>query len=1129
MSNKQPSDYQVRQRAIAVEQSFLVEAPAGSGKTELLTDRILALLAYVERPEDIVAITFTRKAAAEMHQRVMEKLQAGQQPAPTQAYQLRSWQLAQAALARDQAQGWELLNYPARLSIRTIDSLCAHLVQAMPWASRLGGVPAITEDALILYEQAAQNTLLMMDRFPAVEQLLRHLNMNFARAEELIVDMLGKRDQWLDLLGHTADTEQLEHNLQQLVNERLQALSARMPLGWAEYLAPLARFACAQLQDSDRECRFLALAHWQGEPFAPHIEDLERWQALAHFLLTDAGQLRSPRGVTVRLGFPAQSPAKQGFADWLEAQALDAAHWTAALDETRLLPAGYDQEQREILHELVQVLKIAAADLQVVFAEQRTVDFIEVSQRALSALGSADDPTDLLLRLDRRIQHLLVDEFQDTSLVQHQILERLVSGWERGDGRTVFLVGDPMQSIYRFRKAEVGLFLEIKQQCRLGEVPLEVLQLKENFRSHPSLVAWVNRVGPEILARENDSEFGAVAFYPAQAFHEGTGEQVRVHDFWCWEDKELNLTQKQGLERAHQQQTEQAVIDLCQQALQTYGQSKHPAGILVRNRNHLSGLVRTLTQAGIACRAVELDPLESRPAVLDLVQLVQALTHPGDRLAWLALLRSPLCGLRLQSIYTLCAGVTPATPLFAHLQQFVARGNDELESTERLRLLRFINALRQYQNRSGVQTFASRLQHCWQALEGPGLYPHPTDREDVEQVFRLLDELAPYGQLDLGQFRERLGKLYAAAQNVSPAVEIMTIHKAKGLEFESVILYGLHRESRANQASLLNFEVRQGGLIVGPITVGEQRSEQAVAKYLQHREKQREAHELRRLLYVALTRARSEMHIVANLRFDGAKGQAKPPVSNCLLAILWPQLQDDTTLPAEPPQVAQSTAIERPEDIVGNHVRRLSPEALQQEEILRTHAQLQRPRRLQEQWHWEEPTQDESAVGQVAHAWLERIARDGVAHWPVARVQQYEEAIKRQLLRAGCSANALVQAAHEVQDAVIHTLRSRKGQWLLEVAQGQREWSLLDYQGRVSIIDLAIDQQDHWLIVDYKTTVPWPDEPLAQFSERMRLRHREQLLRYCQQVSALDGRTAKAALFFPRIDHWIELEMKNLL
>src|SRR5690625_1697904 len=215
MSNKQPSDYQVRQRAIAVEQSFLVEAPAGSGKTELLTDRILALLAYVERPEDIVAITFTRKAAAEMHQRVMEKLQAGQQPAPTQAYQLRSWQLAQAALARDQAQGWELLNYPARLSIRTIDSLCAHLVQAMPCASRLGGVPAITEDALILYEQAAQNTLLMMDRFPAVEQLLRHLNMNFARAEELIVDMLGKRDQWLDLLGHTADTEQLEHHLQQ--------------------------------------------------------------------------------------------------------------------------------------------------------------------------------------------------------------------------------------------------------------------------------------------------------------------------------------------------------------------------------------------------------------------------------------------------------------------------------------------------------------------------------------------------------------------------------------------------------------------------------------------------------------------------------------------------------------------------------------------------------------------------------------------------------------------------------------------------------------------------------------------------------------------------------------------------
>lgn len=1126
MSNKQPSDYKVRQRAIDIRHSFLVEAPAGSGKTELLTDRVLALLAYVEKPEDIVAITFTRKAAAEMHQRVMEKLVAGQQAAPKEAYKLKSWSLAQAALARDKEQGWELLNYPARLSIRTIDSLCAHLVQAMPWASQLGGIPAITEDAVSLYQQAAQNTLLMMEQFPAVEQLLRHLNMNFDRAEALLVEMLGKRDQWLDLISHTEDSELLEQNLMQLINERLEELAYSLPLGWAESLAPLARFACAQMYESGRECKFIALADWQGEGLLPDVSDLERWQALAYFLLTDNGQLRAPRGVTVRIGFPAQSAEKETLVTWLDDQALDAERWRAVLHETRLLPAGYVPGQQEILRDLVQVLKIAAADLQVVFSEQRTVDFIEVTQRALSALGSEEDPTELLLRLDRRIQHLLVDEFQDTSLVQHRILERLVSGWEPQDGRTVFLVGDPMQSIYRFRKAEVGLFLEIKAQRHLAQVPLEILQLKENFRSHPSLVTWVNHVGPELLAPENDSEFGAVAFYPAQAFHEGSGEQVYIHDFWCWADKEFTPIQKNAVEQAHQQQTEQTVVEICRQALQKYNEAKNPVGILVRNRNHLSGLVRTLNQAGVATRAVELDPLDSRPAVLDFVQLVRALSHPSDRLAWLALLRSPLCGLRLESIYSLCAGSQPAQPMLPHLRR---RLTEELALVplERLRLMRLLNVLAQHQNINGARTFASQLQDCWRQIGGPSLYPSQTDQEDVEQVFRLIEEIAPYGQLDLTQFSERLGKLYAAPQNVSPAVEVMTIHKAKGLEFETVILYGLHRESRASQASLLNFEVRQGGLIVGPITVGQKNNEQAIASYLQYREKQREEQELRRLLYVALTRARSEMHIAVNVSFDAQRGSPKPPVKNCLLSILWPQLEPQITLPTEAPSLEQTAADLEHTEVVGNYVRRLSSTALAEQEITRTYDELLRPPTHREQWHWEAPTQDESAVGQVAHAWLERIARDGVAAWPVARVAEFEQAIGRQLLRAGCSHAILPQAIEEVLDAIVTTLKSARGQWLLEVAQAQREWSLLDYQGRVSIIDLAIDQQDHWLIVDYKTTVPWPKESLAQFSERMKIRHQEQLIRYCQQVSALDGRFAKAALYFPRIDHWLEVEMKN--
>ncbi|MFY2912254.1 UvrD-helicase domain-containing protein, partial [Achromobacter xylosoxidans] len=100
-----------RAAALDPARSFLVQAPAGSGKTELLTDRILALLATVDRPEEIVAITFTRKAASEMHARVLSKLRRGLDAPPEAAHERRSWDLARAALARNDAQQWHLLDH----------------------------------------------------------------------------------------------------------------------------------------------------------------------------------------------------------------------------------------------------------------------------------------------------------------------------------------------------------------------------------------------------------------------------------------------------------------------------------------------------------------------------------------------------------------------------------------------------------------------------------------------------------------------------------------------------------------------------------------------------------------------------------------------------------------------------------------------------------------------------------------------------------------------------------------------------------------------------------------------------------------------------------------------------------
>src|SRR6185312_3063120 len=117
------------------------------------------------------------------------------------------------------------------------------------------------------------------------------------------------------------------------------------------------------------------------------------------------------------------------------------------------------------------------------------------------ALGTDEEPTDLALALDYRIRHLLVDEFQDTSQSQYELLTRLTAGWHAGDGRTLFLVGDPMQSIYRFREAEVGLYLRARREG-IGGLKLEPLTLTANFRSQAGLVEWVNRTFRELLPDE---------------------------------------------------------------------------------------------------------------------------------------------------------------------------------------------------------------------------------------------------------------------------------------------------------------------------------------------------------------------------------------------------------------------------------------------------------------------------------------------------------------------------------------------------------------------------------------------------------------------------------------------------
>lgn len=1111
MLTNQPSDQRAREQAVDPARSFLVQAPAGSGKTELLTDRILALLATVQRPEEILAITFTRKAASEMHSRVLDKLMAGRGPRPSEPHLAQSWQLARSALQRNDELGWNLLEHPARLSIRTIDSFCAQLVRAMPMLSGLGGMPGITEDAGSHYEAAARETLSLVEQRPTVARLLDHLDVNLAQATDLLAGMLAQRDQWLDHLHESGDVAALERHLEALVEEHLGRLDAHMPERWAAILQPLLWPAAQDLAQRGKDELALAWAGWQGEPFAVTHDALPQWQGLAEMVLTQRGSLR--RTVDARQGFPPKSAWKEGFVQWLASVDADAP-WLALLHGTRAIPAaGYSAPQEDIIVALLDVLLVSVVKLRFRFLEAGEVDFIEIAQRALQALGTQDSPTDLLLTLDNAIRHILVDEFQDTSHIQIGLLEKLTAGWEPGDGRTLFLVGDPMQSIYRFRKAEVGLFLEVKHHG-LGPVHLEPLVLETNFRSQGALVDDVNRLCAPIFPSEDHAGLGAITHAPSVAFNRAL-DGLGVHFHPVWQPRQVR---GEAVRPRHGQRRDACVVTLAREALERYPDSPHPVAILVRSRRHLNDVVARLGEAALPCRAVELVALRSRQVVMDLVQLARALSHPGDRLAWLAVLRSPLGGLSLGTLHGLC-GHDHVNSLPAILAAWLAGqhrvvGFDEDQTA---RLAHVAAVLLDDANIDGSLPFAAWLEQCWTRLGGPAIYHRDSDRADAESVLRLVEQLAPYGNLDPAQLEAGLDRLFAAPSVSGRAIDVMTIHKAKGLEFESVIVLGLENQAQGDRQPLIRFEYSAGSLLLGPVKRSAQESADPISSWLASREKQRSDYEQSRLLYVALTRARSELHIVSQIQLK-EDGQIHPPAPSSLLARLW----DHLDRPSPPDLQALSLDVDKDAPVAPA-------------------AQLWRPVRVPGQggattarapvaagrmgWGWREQAHAERIAGVVAHAWLERLGRDGLASWSEQRLQASRTLMQRQLSRAGLDQALLDDTTDILLDTLLATVRSERGRWLLDVAGAHREWALLDLTGRVSIIDLAISRDNHWLVVDYKTGVPAADEPIDAYAERMRERHVPQLARYCAHVTALDGRPARAALFFPRVDLWIDCEV----
>jgi ATP-dependent exoDNAse (exonuclease V) beta subunit len=837
-------------------------------------------------------------------------------------------------------------------------------------------------------------------------------------------------------------------------------------------------------------------------------------------LLTAEGAWR--RRLTKAEGFPAGKPGepwKERAAALLDALKIHEAFRIALAEMRELPPETYSEEQWEVLGAITRLLPRAVGQLKLAFQARGQADFTEVAQGALLALGGPEAPSDLALALDYRIRHLLVDEFQDTSISQYELIGRLTAGWEAGDGRTVFAVGDPMQSIYRFREAEVGLFLRARAAGIAG-VALEPISLAANFRSQAGIVDWVNATFFEVMPEREDIATGSVPYTRSEPTREALpGDAVSVHPFFNGDLAGEASAVTRIVERARREDPDGKVA------------------ILVRNRGHLREIVPALKEAGLRFRAIEIEALGHRPVVQDLLALTRALSHPADRLAWLASLRAPWCGLTLADLDALAGDGARQTvwELMNDEARVAALSADGRARLSRVRAV--FGAAIEERSRGSLR---ERVAGAWFALAGPACVEDATDLEDAEIYFDYLGSHEEAGEVaDMAAFEEGLAELYALPDLLADdRLQIMTIHKAKGLEFDTVIVPGLGRAPRSEDARLFLWMEQPRGegngaadLLLAPIheTGADQ---DPIYRWLRKIEAEKEELEAGRQLYVAATRARRRLHLLGDTGFrvdEAGVPQLRAPGERALLRQLWPLVEPLYAQAAQRlVESGAATADDRDAPVlIDQSLRRIAsgwqPPAAPPRAVWTAPPETARAAdEIEFSWVGETARR----VGSVVHRWLQRMAEDGLERWDAKRVRTLEKTIADELIASGLAADAVKDAAARVAAILAQTLSAERGGWLLSArtaAQSELRLTGVADNGVVNIVmdrTFVDDDGVRW-IVDYKTG-GHEGADIDAFLDREQERYCPQLERYAALMRALDDRPIRLGLYFPLLNGWRE-------
>ena len=447
-----------------------------------------------------------------------------------------------------------------------------------------------------------------------------------------------------------------------------------------------------------------------------------------------------------------------------------------------------------------------------------------------------------------------------------------------------------------------------------------------------------------------------------------------------------------------------------------------------------------------------------------------------------------------------------------------ALSDDGRKRAERTRevLLRSITGRRRASLRDTVEG-------AWLALGGPACVESDTDLEDAEIYLDHLESVEEAGAIaDLAAFEESVAKLFALPDLDAPdCLQVMTIHKAKGLEFDTVIVPGLAAGTgRDDRKLFLWMETPESSLLLAPINPAGSDKEE-IYELIRGLDKRKAEHEMGRLLYVAATRARRRLHLLGDAKRDD-HGVARKPPRGSLLHKLWEVVGHEFGAPGERRAASYEAAPVVPIAMQGA-LRRLAIDRLDYENppAVRWDAPPEILAYDEIEFSWVGETA--RRVGSVVHRWLQRIAEDEAKGWERARLEGERAAIRNELAARGVGLGDLEAACDRVVAVLASALEDPRGRWLLGPQRNARnEYRIstaIEGVRRRFVIDRMFeDSGGRAWIVDYKTS-SHEGADVEDFLSQEEERYREQLERY---AAALREDGAMRALYFPLLKGWRE-------